>query len=388
MGVPVNAERLHAIAATLLREIEETRYLEFLQQLSAALTARVESPNQPGPQQEVSTARENLNKALREAASNDFSPAWNQALEEMGVADLLGESLLEDIEAILTTNEMTPNTAAEEIADIRSKVENLHAAVTQADFAFNVLEIGTEKLPPGEFEIGFLIPRGEVDNGLEELGREFVKLKKIVVPFSELAGEGRPEIEVRSISSSEFQVFLDSAPATAALFTFALQQVLKVYQQILDIRVKHQELAEHGDVPEEVLKPLVDHVSDRMKEDVKQITEEVIAKAQLEDQDRLNELRSEVTRQLSALAERIDRGFDIEVRAGEIPEQTEDEDGEGEDIDPDIRAAAEAVLEAQRSIEFMNVSGKTILSLEPPDEPEENETGAGNNSSDEADGGA
>ena len=64
----------------------------------------------------------------------------------MGIADLVGENLLEDIEAVLTTNEMTPNTAAEEIGDFRSKVENLHAAVTQADFAFNALEIGTEKL--------------------------------------------------------------------------------------------------------------------------------------------------------------------------------------------------------------------------------------------------
>jgi hypothetical protein len=373
----MNAERLHAIVATLLQELEETNYLEFLQQLSAGLTARVKSSNQPGPQQEVNTARANLNKALREAPSNNFSPAWNQALEEMGIADVVGESLLEGIETILTRNELTPKIAAREVETILNRVWNFDRSVRKASVALNFFQIGSEQLPPGEFEIGFLIPRGEVENGLEQLGREFVRLKKIVAPFSELAGEGRPEIEVRSISSSEFQVFLDSAPATAALFTFALQQVLKVYQQILDIRVKRQELAEKGDVPEDVLKPLVDHLSDRMKEAVKQITEEVIAKAQLEDQDRLNELRSEVTRQLNALAERIDRGFDIEVRAGEIPEQTEGEDEESDPIDPDIRAAAEAVLEAQRRIEFMNVSGKTILSLEPPEDPEEDE-GDGN----------
>lgn len=361
----MNAERFHAIVEALKAEIGETNYPELLDQLVTGLREAVESPAQPGPQETISTAREGLNNALRDAPSNDFSPAWHQALEEMGIADLLGESLLEDLEGILSANEITPQSAANDIAQIQERVQGLVSALDQASSALTFFQIGREELMPGEFEIGFLIPRREVNEGLEELGHEFVHLKRIISPFSELASEGRPEIRVRQISSSEFQVFLESAPATAVLFTVALERILRIYQQILDIRRKHQELSENSGVPDEALKPLSDHASEKMGEEIRAITEDVIAKASLADEGRLNELRNELTRQLNALAERIDRGFDVEVRAGEIPESTDDEVDEDE-TDQATREATRTVLDAQKNLEFMNVSGKPILSLEEP----------------------
>lgn len=361
----MNVERLHAIVEALKAEISDTNYPELLDQLVNGLREAVESPAQAGPQETISQAREGLNTALRDAPSNNFSPAWQQALEEMGVADLFGEALLEDLEGILSTNEITPSTAANDIAQIQERVQGLVRALDQASSALTFFQIGSEELTPGEFEIGFLIPRREVSDGLEELGKEFVHLKRIIVPFSELANEGRPEIRVRSISSSEFQVFLESAPATAVLFTLALERVLRVYQQILDIRIKHQELAENSDVPDDALKPLSEHASEKMAAEIRAITENVISEASLADEGRLNELRNELTRQLNALAERIDRGFDVEVRAGEIPESTDDEIDEDE-VDQATRKATKTVLDAQKDLEFMNVSGKPILSLEQP----------------------
>jgi hypothetical protein len=280
----------------------------------------------------------------------------------VGIADLLGDALADQLERILSGNEITPSAAANEIAEIQERVQQLVASLNQASSALVFFGIGSEELSPGEFEIGFMIPRVAVNDGLEELGEEFVGLKRIVAPFSELAGEGRAEVKVRSISSSEFQVFLESAPATAVLFTLALERLLKVYQQILDIRLKHRELAENNDLPDEVLKPIADHVSEKMKAEIGSITEDVISRAKLDDDGRLNELRNELTRQLDELAERIDRGFDVEVRAGEIPESTEDELNEDE-ADRATREAARTVLEAQKNLEFMNVSGKPILHL-------------------------
>ena len=39
-----------------------------------------------------------------------------------------------------------------------------------------------------------------------------------------------------------------------------------------------------------------------------------------EDNGRLNELRTDLTVRINALAERIDNGYDVEVRAGELSE--------------------------------------------------------------------
>ncbi|HEU4739064.1 MAG TPA: hypothetical protein VFS54_08290 [Solirubrobacterales bacterium] len=366
----MNAERLHAIARALREEVTQTEYPGHLEQLAEGLEKAVEAPNQPGPQEQVSTARENLNNVLRVVPSNSFSPAWEEALEVLGVADIVGEPLLERVEEILTANEITPNTAHNEIVQIRDRVTSFVATLNQVISAFEFFGIGWEELPPGEFEIGFLIPKVEVDHGLEELGKEFVKLKRIIGPFSELAGEGRPEVKVRSISSSEFQVFLDSAPATAALFTAALERVLAVYKQVLDIRQKHQELSENSDLPEEAIRPIAEAASEMMEKKTREIAEELVAEADTKAEERNNELLTEIRLQLNALAERIDRGYNVEVRAGELPEST-DEGEPGDDLDPATRKATEAVLEAQKSIEFMNVSGKPILSLEQADEDEE-----------------
>jgi hypothetical protein len=381
----MNAERLHAIAQALREEVTGTSYPEHLEQLADGLQKVVEAPNQPGPQEQVSGARENLNNVLRVVPSNTYSPAWEEALNELGVAEIVGEPLLERIEEILTANEITPTTAQAEIAEIRDRVNAFVAALDQVIFAFDFFSIGSEELPPGEFEIGFLIPRDQVDHGLEELGKEFVQLKRIIGPFSELAGEGRPEVKVRSVSSSEFQVFLDSAPATAALFIAALERVLAVYKQVLDIRQKHRELSENSDLSEEAIKPLAEAASEMMGRRTREIAEELIAEANTGAEGRDNELLTEIRLQLNALAERIDRGYNVEVRAGELPEST-DEDELGEDLDPATRKAAETVLEAQKGIEFMNVSGKPILSLEQAEEEEgkdsesQNADGSGKNS--------
>ena len=363
----MNAERLHAIVNALRAEIDKTQYPEDLEQLVEGLQESVEAPNKPGPQENVSTARKNLTIALRGASSNDFSPAWRQALEELGVADILGNALADELDRIFTQNEITPKAAADELAEIQTRIQDLVGALTKASASLDFFQIGSEELSPGEFEIGFLIPRAQVDNGLAGLGREFTHLKRIIGPFTELAGESRPDVPVRSVSSSEFQVFLDSAPVTAVLFTHALGRVLGIYQQILDIRLKHRQLSEDDNVPEETLQPLVDYANNQMRREISAIVEEVIQKAKLDDEGRLNELRNDLTRQISALADRVDRGFDVEVRVGEIPESTED-DADEDEADSKMREAATIVLEAQKSLQFMNVSGKPILSLEEPDE--------------------
>jgi hypothetical protein len=72
--------------------------------------------------------------------------------------------------------------------------------------------------------------------------------------------------------------------------------------------------------------------------------------------------------QLNALADRIDRGYNVDVRTGELP-AGDDEEGEEIELDEETRAAAEEVQSKQRSLQFMNVTGKPILHLEQPDEP-------------------
>jgi hypothetical protein len=267
----------------------------------------------------------------------------------------------------MSRNEITPGAAADELAAIYRQVEEFSQALQQATSSLEFFSISAEELDPGEFEIGFLIPREAVDAELEKLGEEFIELKEIMLPISELADEGRPAVKVRSIASSGFEVFLLAPAAVAWMFIKVVDQLLATYQRLLDIRQKHRELAEDDGVPDEYLKELGDYADKYMDEKIEEIVEKTISEAKLQDKGRLNELETELDRKLKALADRIDRGYNVEVRTGELPPPPDPEDPEAEpevELDPEVREAAEGVLELQKSIDYMNVSGKPILHLE------------------------
>lgn len=369
----MNVERFHAIVGALRSELEDTEEASRLEQLATATQQLSADPAQEPAQQQVTQLRVDLDQALRGAESNRFSPAWREALDELGVADLLGETLAEELERIFSRNEITPASAAEAITAIKERVDALAQGLNEASSGLGYFRVGAEELNPGEFEIGFLIPRSAVQDGLESLGKEFMQLKRLLGPFTELAGEGRPDIRVRSLSSSEFQVFLHSAQGMALMVATALERLLAAYERILNIRQKRKELAEEDDVPDEILEPLAGHASQIMEQEIERIVDEIIVSAKQGDQGRLNELRRDLTLSLNALATRVDLGYNVEVRAGELPPPPDDEADVEDPVDPETRSATEAIRSKQKSLEFMNVSGKPILTLEQPEEPLEDE---------------
>jgi hypothetical protein len=89
------------------------------------------------------------------------------------------------------------------------------------------------------------------------------------------------------------------------------------------------------------------------------------------DEGRRNELRIAITLSLNAIANRVDRSYHIDVRAGLPPEEDSGEDDEaGPTEDPATVAAREAVLARQEGLRYMNLTGSPILEL-PEGSPED-----------------
>jgi hypothetical protein len=330
--------------------------------LSDALRQAVQDPNQPQYQEAVGRDRAELLTLLREAPSNEFSPAWTEALVELEIAELLGNRLAERIEEIFTRNEITLSAAADEVAPLATQLQELQSAINNLSAGFDDLGISSEELEAGDFEIGFLIPRRAVNNELKSLGEEFEALERILGPFLELSTGGRPDVEVRSIASSEFQVFLDSLPATAFLLTKALDQIISSIEKIYNIRMAHQQLKESG-VDQEALDQVARDAESRMEKDIEALTEDLLSAGQVDD-GRANELRQELKLALNGLANRLDDGYNIEIRPGELPEPDEINDEGGEDpVDPELRRQVEAVKAAREKLGFMNLSGDSMLRL-------------------------
>jgi hypothetical protein len=361
----VNAERLHALARELFDELNDTQTPERLAELVEELRTQASQPGATGPEQEVSRLRGELRAALTDAASDDLSPAWRQALEETGIAELFGQALLAQIEDAFARNGLTPSMAADELEPLASRLQTLRNSLASLITAFDLLHIGAEELGPGEFEIGFLIPRDAVKSELASLGDEFVQLeRRILRPFYELSIGSRPDVEVRAISSSGFQVFLNSPAATALCVATAIERIVSVLEKIMNIRKAYGDIKSSGVVPDEDLAPLETRASTIMSEQVIVISGDLVEEfGQHLDEHRRNELQRELEHALSAIANRLDRGYHIDVRTGALPEPAEGDEEPESPVDPEVAAAAAAVGEKQRALRFMNLTGRPILAL-------------------------
>lgn len=378
----MNAERMHAVARKLREDLRSTDLPGLLQRLTEAMTNMVNAPQESSYQQTVSTLRAELGTALRSSVVNSMSPVERQVLDEWGVSHLLGETLLEQVEAAFDGNQFTLQTALEEVTKFVAPLQGLQAQLDQLVGALEGLRIGAEELAPGEFEIDVLVPRAAVRDELGALGEEFSELEKILLPFVELITGSRPGISVRSVGSSDFTLYLAAAPGVAVAVAKAIDEVLKVYERVLNIRKTKAEIEalELGDGGDETIGqavgPLEDYANSAMQAGTTEIARAIVEefKSDRLPTGREHQLEIEVRRSLLKVAERIDDGYNISVRVGALPaaDDEAEDDGEHGGAAAERRELTAQVLAVEertaRSRSLMNLSGSPILSLEMPPE--------------------
>ena len=144
----------------------------------------------------------------------------------------------------------------------------------------------------------------------------------------------------------------------ALIVASTVERLIAAYKNVLEIRLAHQKLKESG-ASDKALKAVAEDAEAKMDQGIKALVNELLKQAQPEiDKGRKNELRKELTVSLNALANRIDRGYSVEVRAGEIePPADEKEEKEMSADERAKRDVIEQVLEKQESLKFANLTG-------------------------------
>ena len=227
--------------------------------------------------------------------------------------------------------------------------------------SFEVLKIGEEELAPGECDLGVLIPRAFVHDRLDEFADELKELNEIFEVFAEVATGKRPNFRIKTISSTDLSVLLEIAPIVGKLIVSALTDVIAVYKQIIDIKLGLKKLAETN-VPQKALQHVEDHANEKMNKEIDTIVVKVLSQRyEGLDSGRVNELKMALTIQVSKLADRVDRGFNIEVRMQQ-PALT------NEDVEPDAATKAlvenyNEIKEASENLQFLKSEGPPILHL-------------------------
>jgi len=308
----MNAERLHIVARTLKNELDERDVVDRLQGLVKALQSIVQQSN-ANTQQNLASSRDSFYEAVTDTPSDSFTPAWRQVLIEMGGDELFGRNLKQRVQQILADNQMTPGVAFQELEEILKRLKGFSSALDELLEAFEYFAIGSETLGPGEAEITLLIPREEVHDKMEEFIDELDDMKFILNTFSELATGHKDDLKIRTISSSGLMVFLAAHAIFAAMVAKAIDFVVGQYKKILEIKKLQVEI-DRLQLPDEISEKTKQHANRLMEAQIEKFTIEIVNEYVGKDGERKNELKNAVRISLNKIANKIDHGFNIEVR--------------------------------------------------------------------------
>jgi hypothetical protein len=354
--IRMNAERLHAIVKALKVEMDGKNILPLLQNLINGLRSVVQQANAAN-QQNLANNRANLFQALADSPSDHFSPSWRQLLREIGGEELFGATLRQKIENTLAANQMTPTVAADELERLRQQMDRFLNALKQCDSGLSTFGISDEKLEPGACEIGMLIPRGEVDNKLIDFANELRELSLILNHFSEVATGAPDNLDIKTISSSDLLVYLNAGIPLGACVAVAIERIVALYKNLLEIRKLQTDIRNQG-IPDDATKGIEEYANTHMTRGIEGLSVEIVNEFyQGNDSGRKNELIAAMHISLNKIANRIDHGYNIEVRCE--PPAPKDAAAQSEET----KNAVAQVLAASANMQFLKLDGKPLLGL-------------------------
>ena len=358
----MNVERLHRVLKDLKAEIDDSNIKSILTNVQSHLQNQVNQPNQPAHQTNLVNTLKSLYSNLENSSYNNFSPSTRAIISEATDDLLLGFELEEKIKNIFATNSITPANALEEIKSINANLNEKINAVNKTLDGFEELNIPDEDLEAGECELGYSIPRGFVENKLVALKDEIAEINFILNSISEAVTGEKQEYEVRTISSSDFLLYIIIGLQVADVLSKALERILNHYEKVLKIKLLRNQLKEEG-VPAAKTKNIETHANGLMADEIKKIAKEVIEEYRKDDNGRKNELENAVTISLNKLANRIDKGFHVEIRVKQLEEPNEEEEEELTEEEQGTVDLISSIQERAKKIEFIEANGQSILQL-------------------------
>jgi hypothetical protein len=355
----MNAEKLFAICLELKRKFAETGLVQKIQNLAQATGSLAQQPQNGQFQQNVAGQRKNLENALSLHAFDELEPAWRQTVEELGGSILFGDAIKTQVNQLFMQERITPSSIVEGLNEIIHTIQPFQDSIDKLVTGFQGLKISADRLPPGECDIGITIPRTFVHNDLNDFSTELHKLDTIFGVFEELCTGTRDGFSIRTISSSDLTINLLSTPIVCACIAKTISWILDSYKKVLDIRLSLAKLRELG-VPEENLKTVHEHATERVSADIEKAVEEIFVEYNVvQNAGRKNEVKNHLSQSMKRIAIRIDNGFSITIRAS-LPDKSNEEDDRAQE---EVKKHFDVISDYAADLQYMKPEGEPILAF-------------------------
>jgi len=322
----------HGALESIKQEYEYNGIVELLSGLQISLK---QSISQPTP--ESATAfKENyteISRILSSCKSNYATPTRRMIYDEIKATPNIGVGLLTKIKNIISANQVVPANALTEISVLAQELTTFITSINNIIHEFESLEIEYEILEPGSFEGGISIPRDIISPSLDDLAKEFSNIDTFIKTIKEIVGDDPTSVGVKTITLSEWQVFIELIPEAAACGALAIERIVALYKNHLEIKKLKVEMEEKK-LPEAVIKPMQEYIDTIVKEKLREISEEVVDEHYAKDDPgRKNELKNKLTISLKYVAKRIDHGATFQIDAAP-PKELKLEEGDENEVIP------------------------------------------------------
>ena len=330
----MNSQRLLTISTSLADELKTANLLRLMTTLSSQLTDAINGPSE-STQRAVQSTRENLATKLREATSNSMSPGMRVDLgaltinERTPVSELIGTGLLSRVDAAFDSGGYTSVASLDQIKRLVEDLEALHTALEQLNGAAKGLALRSEQLEPGESVVGFTIPREAIDEELDRLQKEVLFFGNMVSLIAEVVdGPSGDPVKIRSLQSSDFAIELATNISIAAGVANAVQYLVRGLKKLNEIRRVKDEMQKLG-FEQKFLDEVDQKGEAAIDAEIEEVNANIFQDHKINDEGRVNELKTGISLRLKGLAARLERGYSVEVRTELPAEPSEDEEQKG-----------------------------------------------------------
>lgn len=354
----MNAERMHAVAYEVHKDFRNLDLAKKLQKLASQLQHNTQNPK--SPPQDIAPTIEELSETLEASLTNHFSSTWLEIVEEIGGTKFLAKNLKSHLALIFKRN-VTSGIQLQEIKLIQESLNPYMGSINSLCNSMENLGVQRELMGAGECEVGIVVPRLAVHNALENFGRELVQLHKMLGVFNEIATDSRESFKIKTISSSELTIFVEMAMKSAACLAFAIERILALYKNMLEIKKLENEMDKRN-IPQDAISSVRRHSEGFVDDGIEQLSEDLLAKYHASsNKGRKNELSNELRVGLKKLAKRIDSGYVLDIRIEPyFGEDIVEEDSNVVEID--------SIQTTIRNIEYPSAIDKSVLNLPDIDE--------------------
>lgn len=319
----MNLAKFNFVVRSLTEYYEENEILPLLEEVTSSLQSHISTASATEKLQLFRTYLDDLKKAARDVPHFSNLESFRSVIKETKGEEYFGENLESCLDSIVSNQGLMPAEILINLNEFKKELSDYIDKITTLADTFDKLDVEYDEIQFGQFEFSALLPKELIGNTVSDINKELSHLDKLFKGLNELLGYGATSPKVKTISSSWWQFFLELDGTQIAAITFAIERIVNLYKTSLEIK-KLREETRALNLDKKITDLIEKEIDKKIKEGMKKISSELRKKFQKNDDDqRANELETQIRQELILVAKRLDQGAIYEVKAG-IPNPPEE----------------------------------------------------------------